>query len=106
MGVYVDNLIITGNDATEIAKFKQQMASRFKMSDLGLLSFYLGIEVQQGCDGIKLSQAAYARKILERAGMGSCNPCHTLMEAHLNLSKRSRAAPVDTTHYQGLVGCL
>jgi hypothetical protein len=46
VGVYVDNLIITGNNADEITTFKQQMCSRFKMSDLGLLSFYLGIEVK------------------------------------------------------------
>ena len=76
------------------------------MSDLGLLCFYLGIEVQQGEHGISLSQAGYARKILERAGMDSCNPCHTPMEARLKLSKTSTAAPVDATEYRGLVGCL
>jgi hypothetical protein len=41
------------------------------MNDLGLLSFYLGIEVKQGSDDISLSKTAYARKILERAGMGA-----------------------------------
>jgi hypothetical protein len=106
VGVYVDDLIITGNDATEIAKFKEQMSSRFKMSDLGLLCFYLGIEVQQGEHGISLSQAGYARKVLERAGMDSCNPCHTPMEARLKLSKTSTGEPVDVTEYRGLVGCL
>jgi hypothetical protein len=106
VGVYVDDLIITGNDVAEIAKFKQQMSSRFKMSDLGLLRFYLGIEVQQGRDGIKLLQSAYALKILERAGMGSCNPCHTPMEHRLKMSKASTATSVDTTEYRGLVGCL
>jgi hypothetical protein len=74
VGVYVDDLIITGNDDIEIASFKQQMSSRFKMSDLGLLSFYLGIEVKQGSDGISLSHATYTRKILERAGMGGLQP--------------------------------
>lgn len=38
-GIYVDNLIITGNDPSEIAKFKQKMSARFKTSDLGLLFF-------------------------------------------------------------------
>jgi hypothetical protein len=60
VGVYVDDLIITGNDVNEIAKFKLQMQTTFKMSDLGLLSFYLGIEVQQGSNGISLSQTTYA----------------------------------------------
>jgi hypothetical protein len=106
VGVYVDDLVITGTDAAEIAKFKKQMTAQCQMSDLGLLCFYLGIEVQQGRDGIKLKQAAYASKILERAGMGNCNPCHTLMEHHLKLSKNSIAPPVNTTEYRGLVGCL
>jgi hypothetical protein len=104
VGIYVDDIVITGNDDAEIASFKQQMSTRYKMSDLGLLSFYLGIEVRQGSDGISLSQAAYACKILERAGMGSCNPCHTPMEHCLKLSKASSGMPVDATEYRGLVG--
>ena len=47
MGVYVDDLIITGSHPLEIAKFKAGMMKVFKMSDLGLLSYYLGIEVAQ-----------------------------------------------------------
>ncbi|WVZ50248.1 hypothetical protein U9M48_001522, partial [Paspalum notatum var. saurae] len=85
--------------AREIEAFKRQMQSKFKMSDLGLLCFYLGIEVNQTEDGITLSQAAYARKILERAGMEACNPSHTPMEPRLKLSKTSTAAPVDATGF-------
>jgi hypothetical protein len=106
VGVYVDDLVITGNDAAKINHFKEQMKSRFKMSDLGLLCFYLGIEVQQGDNSIKLAQTAYARKILDRAGMGTYNPCHTPMEPRLKLSKTSNAEAVDATEYRGLVGCL
>jgi hypothetical protein len=61
VGVYVDDLIITGSDASEIDTFKLQMQGQFKMSDLGLLSFYLGIEVLQREDGICISQSGYAR---------------------------------------------
>jgi uncharacterized protein (DUF1499 family) len=59
VGVYVDDLIITWDDATDISVFKQQMSTRFDMSDLGLLSFYLDVEVQKRGDDISLSQAAY-----------------------------------------------
>ena len=45
-GVYVDDLIVTGGDPVEIVAFKEHMTSVFEMSDLGLLSFYLGIEVE------------------------------------------------------------
>jgi hypothetical protein len=47
LGVYVDDLIVTGSDLAEILKFNMEMTTQFEMSDLGLLSFYLGIEVDQ-----------------------------------------------------------
>jgi hypothetical protein len=47
VGVYVDDLITCGPSNAEIANFKQQMMDSFKMTDLGLLSYYLGIEVKQ-----------------------------------------------------------
>ena len=45
VGVYVDDLIITGGSQVDINKFKLEMQSTFKMSDLGLLHYYLGLEV-------------------------------------------------------------
>ena len=62
------------------------MASNFDMSDLGKLTYYLGIEVCQHKDRINLSQKRYAVKILEEAGMAECNLVHTPMEAGLKLS--------------------
>lgn len=106
VGVYVDDLIITGTKEDEIVRFKGEMKALFKMSDLGLLSFYLGIEVEQVAGSIRLSQAAYARRILERAGMLGCNPSATPMEQRLKLSKTSAAAPVNPNWYRGIVGCL
>lgn len=106
VGVYVDDLIVTGNDDSEIDRFKQEMQAQFKMSDLGLLSFYLGKEVIQGSTDICLSQAGYARKLLEKAGLSGCNPCRTPMEPRLKLSKESKATPVDATEYRGIVGSL
>jgi hypothetical protein len=46
VGVYVDDLIITGSDHNNIRSFKEEMAAAFKMSDLSLLHYYLGIEVK------------------------------------------------------------
>jgi hypothetical protein len=64
----VDDLIVTGSNPREIERFKAEMKAKFKMSDLGLLSFYLGIEVKQK-DKITLSQSAYTAKILTANGM-------------------------------------
>jgi hypothetical protein len=73
VGVYVDDFIITSSDYDRL--FKEEMATTFKMSDLGLLHYYFGIEVKESASGISLSQGAYAMKILERSGMTGCNPC-------------------------------
>jgi hypothetical protein len=107
VGVYVDDLIITGKMNKEIDSFKLQMKKMFKMSDLGPLSYYLGIEVKQGVRGIELRQSAYALKLLEKAGMSSCNSCATPMEVRLKLSKASTSPLVDDpTLYRSIIGSL
>ncbi|WVZ48984.1 LOW QUALITY PROTEIN: hypothetical protein U9M48_000369 [Paspalum notatum var. saurae] len=106
VGVYVDDLIITGPSSREIDVFKEQMKESFRMSDLGLLSYYLGIEVCQTEGSITVCQSAYARKILENAGMGECNMCHTPMENGLKLSKKEDGEPVDTTRYRSMIESL
>jgi hypothetical protein len=54
VGVYADDLVITGTKDAEVSTFKEEMKATFQMSDLRLLSFYLGIEVHQGDSGITL----------------------------------------------------
>jgi hypothetical protein len=100
LGVYVDDLIVTGADTGEIARFKLQMKDKFNMSDLGSLRFYLGIEVSQSTSGIILSQGAYASKLLYLAGMGECNPAVVPMEPGLRLSKESKVLVIDATFYR------
>lgn len=106
VGVYVDDLIITGTDMAAISEFKAQMRHLFKMSDLGPLSYYLGIEVVQEKGEITLCQQAYAGKILEQAGMSDCNSCHTPMECRLKLKKDDGAKAVDATLYRSIIGSL
>ena len=106
VGVYVDDLIITGGSQVDIDKFKLEMQSTFKMSDLGLLHYYLGLEVSQSEEGITVCQSAYAAKILETASLTGCNPTCTPMEPRLNLSKLSTAPAVDPTLYRSIVGSL
>jgi hypothetical protein len=106
VGVYVDDLIITGAVSDDINEFKKDMASVSKMNDLGLLRYYLGIEVKQSGDGITLSQGAYAKKILEKADLMNCNPRLTPMESHLKLSKKSSEPLIDATLFHSIVGSL
>jgi hypothetical protein len=106
VGVYVDDLIITGTEAADITVFKDQMQKLFKMSDLGLLSYYLGIEVTQAEGEIKLCQRSYAAKIIEMAGMSDCNSCQTPMECRLKLIKDDGSALIDATLYRSVIGSL
>lgn len=106
VGVYVDDLVITGSSPAAVKNFKAEMKSAFLMSDLGLLSFYLGIEVRQDSGGISLRQAHYAKKILEVAGMADCKATATPMEERLRLSRDSKAEEVNATEYRRIVGSL
>jgi hypothetical protein len=106
VGVYVDDLVITGGNPQDISAFKEEMKATFRMSDLGLLRYYLGLEVTQMRSGITVCQSAYAAKILEGAGLTGCNSSHTPMEPRLKLSKSSTAPPIDATKYRSIVGSL
>jgi hypothetical protein len=106
VGVYVDDLVITGSDEDDMNEFKEEMKRMFAMSDLGLLSYYLGIEVVQRGDAITLCQSAYVAKILAVAGMAGCNATHTPMECKLKLEKASPGGATDATLYRSIVGSL
>ncbi|KAG7598736.1 Integrase catalytic core [Arabidopsis suecica] len=106
IAVYVDDLFVTGTSLEGINSFKAEMSSRFDMSDLGKLSYYLGIEVIQHAGGITLNQNRYALKILEEAGMSDCNMVHTPMDISLKLSKCENEKEVDATAYRKNVGCF
>ena len=76
------------------------------MSDLGALSYYLGIEVRQGKKELTLGQSTYASKLLEWSSMAKCKPRVTPMEEWLKLTKASTTAKVDATLYWSIVGGL
>ena len=80
VGVYVDDLIIIGTSVTNMVKFMNLISKEFDMSHLGMLSYYLGIEVEQGRGYSELKKKAYAKEVLEKAGMLDCNPVKFPME--------------------------
>jgi hypothetical protein len=85
---------------------EERAIEKLGMSDLWPLSFYLEIEVHQGNSGITLRQTAYAKRVVELAGLTDCNPALTLMEERLKLSRDSTTEVVDATQYRRLVGSL
>ena len=103
VGVYVDDLLITGSSIRNIQKFKDQMRSEFDMSDLGKLSYYLGIEVEQRRGSIELKQTGCAKRLLEKAGMLESNSTKYPMEPKIQLSKDATGKAVDSTLFKSLV---
>ena len=83
--VYVDDIVITGNDATKITQLKEHLFSHFQTKDLGSLKYFLGIEVAQSGDGFVISQKKYALDILEETNMQNCRPVESPMNPNLKL---------------------
>ncbi|KAD4179213.1 hypothetical protein E3N88_27804 [Mikania micrantha] len=106
VGVYEDDMIVTGENQDDIAAFKRQMEACFEMSDLGLLHYYLGIEVNQGNQGISIKQTGYVVKLLKHAGLMECNATRFPMEPGLKLSKNDEGPNVDATEFRRLIGSL
>ena len=83
--VYVDDMIVTGNDLEEMKALKEYLSKEFEMKDLGPLKYFLGIEVSRSSKGIFLSQRKYAVDLLHETGMSACQPVDTPMEEGLKL---------------------
>lgn len=106
VGVYVDDLLITGTSMAMFDEFKRQMSNEFDMFDLGKLNYYLGIEVFQERDYTELKQSSYARKLLEKSGMSDCKPVKYPMEPNTQLVKDENGKCVDPTEFKSIVGGL
>lgn len=84
--VYVDYLIIAGNSPTFIAMFKDYMSSCFHMKDLGILKYFLGIEVARNSTSMYLCQRKYTLDIISDTGLLGARPCTFLFEQNHGLT--------------------
>lgn len=75
--VYVDDILLTGSNSAMLHHLIQLLSSEFKLRDLGVVHYFLGIEVQSTSMGLMLCQHKYILDILTRAGMTSCKPVDT-----------------------------
>ena len=104
--IYVDDMIITGDDSEEMMKLEQNLAAEFEMKNLGDLKYFLGVEVARSSRGIFLSQRKYVLDLLKETGMLGCKPVDTpIVEKHY-LGIYPDQEPVDRGRYQRLVGRL
>jgi hypothetical protein len=101
--LYVDDLFLTGAEKL-ITRCKKELASEFKMKDIGLMHYFLGLEVWQQPGEIFLRQGKYAVEILKRFGMMDCKSMTTRMTTNLNTLGASNSDFVDPTMYRQLIG--
>jgi hypothetical protein len=105
LAVYVDDIIITGDDDVEIAKLKECLSQAFEVKDLGKLKYFLGIEVARSSKGIVLSQRKYTLDLLNDMGMLGCRAASTPIDQNNKVTAESGES-VDKEKYQRLVGRL
>ena len=104
--LYVDDLIITGGNVGHIAQTKASLQSEFEMTDMGLLHFFLGLEIWQDQSGIFISQKRYVQELLQAFDMQDCRPISTPMDPNQKLSAHDDGELVDASLYRKLVGSL
>ncbi|CAA7029624.1 unnamed protein product [Microthlaspi erraticum] len=102
--VYVDDLIISGSSLAVISEFKEYLSSCFHMKDLGILIYFLGLEVARSPTGIYLSQRKYVLDILTETGMLMAKPLAFPMDQNHRLALADRPTIDDPTAYRRLVG--
>ncbi|KAJ4768963.1 Retroelement pol polyprotein-like [Rhynchospora pubera] len=104
--IYVDDLVVAGNDSSAIHDFKKYMSEVFHMKDLGVLKYFLGIEIARGPTGLFLSQRKYALDMLAECGLLGAKPAATPLEQNHRLAESMSAKLKDPEKYRRLVGRL
>jgi hypothetical protein len=99
-------MLIMGDNAEHILSVKRQLGEQFQMSDLGPVSYFLGIEVLHSTKGYYLSQAKYIQDLISRLGITDTKTTATPMETHLQLRPTDGTPLVDPTRYRHIVGSL
>ncbi|KAG8494583.1 hypothetical protein CXB51_012012 [Gossypium anomalum] len=115
--IYVDDLVITGNDEFLIKELKGILNQNFKMKDLGELKYFLGLEILRSKDGIFLNQRKYALELIADSGIGGAKSATTPLEQNTKLTaieydqgirqeEKEDSLLQDKTVYQRLIGRL
>ena len=104
--IYVDDLLISGNDEAAISALKEKLKQEFEMTDLGTASSYLGVDIHRKSDGIFISQKGYIEKLLTKFHMQHCNSIDLPTEPKTYLRKDTSSPKIDPASYRSLVGSL
>ena len=104
--VYVDDIVLTGNDYNEIQQVKSFLNAKFMIKDLGNLRYFLGLEVARSPSGIVLNQRKYVLELLHDTGLLATKPVSTPYDLSLKLHCTESDIFQDITQYRRLIGRL
>ncbi|GJU81220.1 retrovirus-related pol polyprotein from transposon TNT 1-94 [Tanacetum coccineum] len=104
--IYVDNIIFASTNTALCNEFANQMTTKFKMSMMGQMSFFLGLQISQSPRGIFINQSKYAYEIVKKYGMLTSDSVDTPMVEKSKLDEDLQGKPVDATLYRGMIGSL
>ncbi|GKC92187.1 retrovirus-related pol polyprotein from transposon TNT 1-94 [Tanacetum coccineum] len=104
--IYVDDIIFAASTPELCDLFAKIMCSKFKMSMMGKISFFLGLQISQSPRGIFINQSKYALESLKKYGFESCDPVDTPMVEKSKLDEDKEGKAVDPSHYRGMIGTL
>ena len=104
--LYVDDMIITGDDLNGIQELKDFLSQQFEMKDLGHLSYFLGFEITNSTNGLYITQAKYASDFLSQAGLTNSKTVDTPVELNAHLIPLGGKPLSNPSLYKRLFGSL
>ncbi|GKB10602.1 retrovirus-related pol polyprotein from transposon TNT 1-94 [Tanacetum coccineum] len=104
--IYVDDIIFPSTNIAMLNEFANQMTTKFKMSMMGQMSFFLGLQISQSLRGIFINQSKYAYEIVKKYGLLSTDTVDTPMIEKNKLDEDLQGTLVDATLYRGMIGSI
>ncbi|KAJ9535421.1 hypothetical protein OSB04_un001464 [Centaurea solstitialis] len=104
--IYVDDIIFGATKEEMCKEFEDLMHKRFKMSSMGELTFFLGLQVKQKNDGLLINQSKYVKVMLTKFGFLDAKSASTPMETHKQLTADVEGEEVDVHQYRSMIGSL
>nr|GEV20554.1 hypothetical protein [Tanacetum cinerariifolium] len=104
--IYVDDIIFATSTPELCDLFANLICSKFKMSMMGKILFFLGLQISQSHRGIFINQSKYALESLKKYGFESCDPVDTPMVEKSKLDEDKEGKAVDPSHYRGMIDTL
>nr|GEY76550.1 copia protein [Tanacetum cinerariifolium] len=102
--IYVDDIIFAASTPELCDLFANLMCSKFKMSMMGKILFFLGLQISQSPRGIFINQSKYALESLKKYGFESCDPVDTPTVEKSKLDENKKGKAVNPSHYRGMIG--